>query len=91
MARILIIEKEGATRTALQHLLERDGHGVVHANGLEDACRQKPGEFALVICDVALAGEHAKPVLEASHPAPVILLADPLNRAGIENPRQSCL
>jgi DNA-binding NtrC family response regulator len=77
MARILIIEKEGATRTALQHLLERDGHGVVHANGLEDACRQKPGEFALVICDVALAGEHAKPALEASHPAPVILLADP--------------
>lgn len=76
MARILIVEKEGATRNTLQHLLEREGHGVVQANGLEDAFTQVPADFALVICDIALAGEHAKPIIQASCPAPVILLAD---------------
>ncbi|TVU72094.1 sigma-54-dependent transcriptional regulator [Cobetia crustatorum] len=76
MARILIVEKEGATRNTLQHLLEREGHGVVQASGLEDAYTQAPADFALVICDIALAGEHAEPIIQASRPTPVILLAD---------------
>ncbi|WP_244995122.1 sigma-54-dependent transcriptional regulator [Cobetia amphilecti] len=76
MARILIVEKEGASRNTLQHLLEREGHDVVQASGLEDARLQHPADFALVICDSELAGEHADPILRASRPTPVLLLAD---------------
>ncbi|HBJ27183.1 sigma 54-interacting transcriptional regulator, partial [Cobetia sp.] len=76
MARILIVEKEGASRNTLQHLLEREGHDVVQASGLEDARLQHPADFALAICDSELAGEHADPILRASQPTPVLLLAD---------------
>jgi len=53
MARILVVDDDTAVRTAIQIVLERDGHEVVLVgNGRAGIAAVEEREFDVVICDI---------------------------------------
>ncbi len=74
MAHILVVEDEPIIRTALQRLLERQGHAVTAAGSVAEALgHYKPGEFGLIISDLRLPGAPGTDLIRATE-APVLIM-----------------
>ncbi|MEJ5250840.1 MAG: PAS domain-containing protein [Chthonomonadetes bacterium] len=77
--RILTVDDDEAVRTAIQHLLEADGHRVTAMSDADSALQQfKPGEYDLVILDLGMPHldglSLARKLKEISPTIPIILL-----------------
>lgn len=65
MARILVIDDDGATRDLLRHILERDGHDVVEAfDGNDGLASYRQAPTDLVITDIFMPERDGLSVIE---------------------------
>jgi DNA-binding NtrC family response regulator len=74
MARILLVEDERVIRGEIKRILARDGHAVTAVPGVQEATKEGPESFDLVITDVRLTGETGDVLIERVGEVPVIVM-----------------